>query len=120
MTDSQGKSNDNFGISVSMDNGFVAVGAPYAEGTYNSQTYQDNGRVIVYKSDANGNLTETAILEGLLSNNAIHYQNFGSKVSLSGNFLAVGGNNQIWLYKLSSGGTATPTSTLNPILSFWN
>jgi len=118
VTDSQGKSNDSFGASVSMDNGFVAVGAHGAEGTYNSQTYQDNGRVIVYKSDANGNLTETAILEGLLSNRANHHQNFGSKVSLSGNFLAVGGNNQIWLYKLSAGGTATPTSTLNVYPSF--
>jgi hypothetical protein len=120
VTDSQGKPNDNFGVSVSMDNGFVAVGAPNADGTYNSQIYQDNGRVIVYKSDANGNLTETAILEGLLSNNNQLYgnQRFGSKVSLSGNFLAVGGNNQVWLYKLSAGGTATPTSTLNLNASF--
>jgi hypothetical protein len=118
VTDSQGKQNDHFGISVSMDNGFVAVGAPYVDGTYNSQTYQDNGRVIVYKSDANGNLTETAILEGLLSNNSNSYQNFGSKVSLSGNFLAVGGSSWVWLYKLSANGTASPTSTLNLNASF--
>jgi hypothetical protein len=69
---------DNFGASVSISSDYIIVGAPKDD--------NDSGSAYIFAKPASGwtDMTETAKLTGL------GYNNFGSSVSISGNFAIVG------------------------------
>ena len=77
---------DWFGYSVSMSGDYIAVGA-YKEDTTNSGA----GSVYIFKIVSDTNVTEISKIQ---ANDADLDDSFGYSVSISGNYIAVGANNE--------------------------
>jgi len=76
------KSNARYGSAVSVNDGYLAVGAEYGDGL----TY-DSGTVYIYKDNGNGNYVQISQLKGT---DTKEWNFFGNSVSISGNYVAVG------------------------------
>lgn len=83
ITASDASSYDFFGISVSVDNGDVLVGAKYAEDSANISV----GAAYVFTRDLNGTWVEHS---KLTSDDGGGYSNFGYSVALDGNSAIIG------------------------------
>jgi hypothetical protein len=101
---------DNFGYSVSVSDHFVAVGSPYHDHGGNV----DAGSAYLYRVEQNGTVS---YLSKVTSSDSNSSDKFGSSVSLSGNLLAVGANDDdhaggvnagsAYLFQLEQNGSVT-------------
>ncbi|MEW5819090.1 MAG: MBG domain-containing protein, partial [Cyanobacteriota bacterium] len=91
-------SGDNFGMSVSLDRQYLAVGAEYDDGYANTQN--NTGAVYLLASD-NSNLDYNRMIGRIgsgytstnyISQNIANADNYGCSVSIDGNSMAVGAN----------------------------
>lgn len=97
-----------FGNSVAVSEEWVAVGANYEDITYGGSERNNAGAVYLYKVSSSGTVTQTDRIVSPRWETHGFDSNFGSKVKLSGNWLAVtsSNNNDVHLYKISTEGKA--------------
>ncbi len=102
-SDDNGQDNE-FGYSIAMSGDTIAVGAPFAHGTF--------GAVYVFVKPASGwaNMTETAILT---PSTGFPFLDFGISVGVSGNTIVVGsfGNNAAYVFSRPQGGWTNMTES---------
>ena len=78
---------DQFGYSVSISNGYIVVGAPTDDGVGNAAW--DSGAAYVYKINQDDTITLLDTLRGDPNNPLDGSDNFGSSVSISGDYIVV-------------------------------
>lgn len=82
-------SNKGFGLSVALWGNRLAAGAEFD----GPEPGELNGRVRVFEADASGAWNQTALLEAPLAPSMVPQRNFGHRVALSGDVLAVSAPN---------------------------
>lgn len=116
------RSNDRFGISISIDGSYVIVGTPYE--TDSTNTYSSSGIAYVYDLTSNTPTTPIHVLDNPNTSGTPTNDGFGISVSKSGNYIVVGAggsdggtSGHAYVYDLTSGTPTTPIHTLtNPNL----
>ena len=122
VTNPDGKNEDHFGISTAVSNNIVAVGTPYADVELNGKNHGDLGTVLLFKVEANGNVSKTDTLTPPnYSGNGNH---FGNAIAISNGILAIGHPNYherspnwydigiVYIYKISPQGKAVFTAAI--------
>ena len=97
-----------FGSSVAVSGEWVAVGASEEDINYGGSERNHAGAVYLYKVSSSGTVTQTdRIVSPRWETDGYDY-NFGNRVKLSGNWLAVNSSNNydVHLYKISTEGKA--------------
>lgn len=106
---SDGRANDQFGVTVAVENDIVVVGAPNSD----DQTLLDTGAVYIYEANGGGGYTETKLTASDESNFAY----FGSSVAIDDGVIVVGASNEtimgaVYVYEPDGGGGYTETKLL--------
>ena len=101
--------NDGVGFSVSVSGNIVVVGAWGVESEENG----DAGAAYVYRVETNGSATHATYLTKLTAPDAVSFTYFGYQVSQSGDLLAIGSNNGIYMYRVDANGSVTGLKKAN-------
>ncbi|MBU62019.1 MAG: hypothetical protein CMI26_05915 [Opitutae bacterium] len=88
VTNPDGKNEDHFGLSTAVGNNIVAVGTPYADVELNGKNHGDLGTVLLFKVEANGNVSKTDTLTPPDFSGDGHH--FGNAIAISNGILAIG------------------------------
>ena len=113
LTAPYGGSNSQFGYSVSMDDGILAVGAKWSD----QGGFSNSGAAYLYQIEQNGS---AHFFQKLVPSDAVTEDNFGYSVSVSDHFVAVGSpyhdhggkvdTGSAYLYRVEHNGTVSHLS----------
>ncbi|MBK9256679.1 MAG: FG-GAP repeat protein [Saprospiraceae bacterium] len=103
---------DGFGSSVSLSGDYIVIGSPFDD----EGGFFDNGSASIFKRNSNTNVWDFQVkLIGV--SGLSHLENFGSSVSISGDYVVVGSENDNFS-GLTSAGSATIFKR-NPVTGVW-
>ena len=115
LTESDGRPDDLFGISVAIDGDTVVV----APRNQTSDTDVLPGAVCVFVKPPGGWVSTSAFTAKLKSSDAVTFGYFGNSVAVSGDAVVVGASNAIYVFVKPAGGWAT-TAAFNAKLTVSN